>query len=307
MTMATENFDVTKDRHLWIGGSDIPAIMGISPFKTRYQLLLEKTGVEENTFEGNEYTEYGNIMEPKIRAYINEQRATNFEPARKKEGDLRGHTDGFNGSCVLEIKTTSQIHDSVDKYKGYLVQLLFYMDMYGVEKGTLAVYNRPKDFNTDFSPAELQIFDIEAETYLDLTMEIKTAVERFRADLERLRANPLLAEQDLQPTELVEVSQKMVIFENRMQAYKKFEAEYKAMKQRLYDAMVNAGVKSWEMPNGTKITRVDEQPATAKTVTEFDLERFKTEHSDLYGEYTKEVIKTTAGRAGYAKITLPKG
>lgn len=304
--MATE-FDVTIDRNLWIGGSDIPAIMGISPFKTRYQLLLEKTGVEENNFDGNEYTEYGNIMEPKIRAYINAQRATNFEPARKKDGDLRGHTDGFNGSCILEIKTTSQIHDSVDKYKGYLVQLLFYMDMYGVEKGTLAVYNRPKDFNTDFKPSELQIFDIEAETYLDLTMEIKTAVERFRADLERLRENPLLTEQDLQPTELVEVSQKMVIFENRMQAYKKFEAEYKAMKQRLYDAMVNAGVKSWTMPNGTKITRVDETPATSKMVAEFDLERFKTEHGDLYGEYQKEVIKTTAGRAGYAKITLPKG
>ena len=307
MTMETEKFDVTIDRHLWIGGSDIPAIMGISPFKTRYQLLLEKTGVEENTFEGNEYTEYGNVMEPKIRAYINEQRATSFEPARKKDGDLRGHTDGFNGSCVLEIKTTSQIHDSIEQYKSYLVQLLFYMDMYGVEQGTLAVYKRPKDFNTKFEPAELQIYDIEAETYLDLTMEIKTAVERFRADLERLRENPLLTEHDLQPTELVEVSQKMVIFENRMQAYKKFEAEYKAIKQRLYDAMVNAGVKSWEMPNGTKITRVDGFPDTYKIEREFDLERFKSEQSDLYESYVKEVIKTRAGRAGYAKITLPKG
>ena len=33
---------VAKDRHKYIGGSDIPIIMGISPFKSRYDLLLEK-------------------------------------------------------------------------------------------------------------------------------------------------------------------------------------------------------------------------------------------------------------------------
>ena len=58
---------VKQDRDKYIGGSDIPAIMGISQFKTRYQLLREKAGLEQDTFTGNKYTEYGNIMEPKIR------------------------------------------------------------------------------------------------------------------------------------------------------------------------------------------------------------------------------------------------
>ena len=35
--------DVTKDRDKYIGGSDVPIIMGLSPFKTRWQLLREKT------------------------------------------------------------------------------------------------------------------------------------------------------------------------------------------------------------------------------------------------------------------------
>ena len=33
---------VKQDRQKYIGGSDIPAIMGISPFTTRYDLLLYK-------------------------------------------------------------------------------------------------------------------------------------------------------------------------------------------------------------------------------------------------------------------------
>ena len=51
--------DVTIDRDKYIGGSDIPIIMGISPFKSRFDLLLEKAGYLENDFKGNEYTEYG--------------------------------------------------------------------------------------------------------------------------------------------------------------------------------------------------------------------------------------------------------
>ena len=63
--------DVKVDREKYIGGSDIPIIMGISHFKTRFDLLLEKAKLKENDFDGNDYTEYGNTMEPKIRQYIN--------------------------------------------------------------------------------------------------------------------------------------------------------------------------------------------------------------------------------------------
>ena len=49
--------DVRIDRNLYIGGSDIPIIMGISPFKKRFDLLLEKAGLKENDFDGNQYTE----------------------------------------------------------------------------------------------------------------------------------------------------------------------------------------------------------------------------------------------------------
>ena len=60
---------VKKDREKYIGGSDIPIIMNLSPFKSRYDLLLEKAGYKEDTFSGNIFTEYGNIMEEKIREH----------------------------------------------------------------------------------------------------------------------------------------------------------------------------------------------------------------------------------------------
>ena len=63
---------VKIDRDKYLGGSDIPVIMEISPFKSRYDLLLEKAGFKENNFTGNVFTDYGNKMEGKIRDWLND-------------------------------------------------------------------------------------------------------------------------------------------------------------------------------------------------------------------------------------------
>ena len=88
--------NVTIDRNKYIGGSDIPIILGISSFKSRWQLLQEKAGIAENTFSGNIYTEYGNVMEEKIRAYVNQESGKNFVEDMVIDGNLRGHLDGWN-------------------------------------------------------------------------------------------------------------------------------------------------------------------------------------------------------------------
>ena len=99
-------YDVTVDRDKYIGGSDLPIIMGISTFNTRWGLLQEKAGLKQNTFAGNKYTEYGNVMEPQIRDFINAKRKKKFAPDQVIVDDLRGNCDGFNGDAILEIKTT---------------------------------------------------------------------------------------------------------------------------------------------------------------------------------------------------------
>ena len=298
-------YNVKIDRDKYIGGSDIPVIMGISTFKTRYELLLEKAGLQESDFEGNRYTEYGNIMEPQIRDWVNAMglRGGGFEPSVLVNGDIRCHTDGFNGQCVLEIKTTSHIYETLDEYKVYLVQLLKYMQENGVRWGLLAVYERPEDFSPVFDTDRLTVHEVDAASFEKLLAEVNYEIDRFRTDLARLRENPLLCEADFQPHEIVAVANQVLALEQKMAEFKIWEAEYKELKQNLYDQMGKYGVKSWEMPNGTRITRVEGTPATVETVTELDTEKLKADYPLIYASYEKTVTKKKSARAGYVKIT----
>ena len=295
---------VTIDRDKYIGGSDIPIIMGISPFKTRFDLLLEKAGLKEDTFEGNEYTEYGNIMEPKIREHLNLTAGTGFEfkEYKKVNGDIRCHLDGYNEHEVLEIKTTSQIHENVGDYKVYLVQLLFYMENVECENGLLAVYERPEDFSEEFDSKRLKLYSIELSNYKDLLEQINKAVEQFRIDLAKVKENPFITEEELLPVDLTELSNKVVALENQLTEMKKIEAKSKELKAQLKSAMENSNVKKWETPNGVKITLIAD--GESKLIRKFNEDLFKENNLDLWNEYCEEVVQK--GKAGYIKITLPK-
>ena len=293
---------VTIDRDKYIGGSDIPIIMGISPFKTRFDLLLEKAGLKEDNFVGNEYTEYGNVLEPKIRDYINKKYNLGFEEYKKINGDIRVHLDGFNNASVLEIKTTSQIHNSIDEYKVYLVQLLFYMQEVNADFGRLAVYERPDDFNEEFDENRLTQYTICITDYKDLLEQINKSVEQFRIDLVKVKENPLITEEELLPVNLTELSNKVVALENQLAEMKKIEAQTKELKAQLKAAMENNNIKKWETPNGVKITLVDD--GEDKIVRKFNEQLFKDNNLDLWDEYSEEVVQK--GKPGYVRITLPK-
>lgn len=295
---------VTVDREKYIGGSDIPIIMGISPFKTRFDLLLEKAGLKENDFTGNEYTEYGNIMEPKIREHLNSTAGTGFEfkEYKKVNGDIRCHLDGYNEHEVLEIKTTSQIHEKVEEYKVYLVQLLFYMFNVDCENGLLAVYERPEDFDEEFDSKRLKLFSIELSNYKDLLEQINSAVEQFRIDLAKVKENPFITEEELLPVDLIELSNKIVVLENQLVEMKKVETQAKELKAQLKMAMENNNIKKWETPNGVKITLVAD--GEDKVARKFNETLFKENNLDLWDEYCEDTVQK--GKAGYVKITLPK-
>lgn len=296
--------NVTIDREKYLGGSDVPAIMGISPFKKRFDLLLEKAQLQDNTFQGNEYTEYGNILEEKIRDYINKSEKKKFLEDKVVQDDLRYHSDGFNGKCVLEIKTTSQLHEDINGYKVYLVQLLFGMQMHNVKLGKLAVYERPEDFNTEFDQTRLHVYDINIKDYKELLEDINTAIEQFRKDLAKLKQNPFLTEEDLQPKEIIELSKQVLAIEDQLSIYKQLEEQYKEIKSKLYDAMKEYQVKKWTTPNGTQITRVDGIEETTIMVDKFDEEAFKFDNEELYQQYVRSVAQTKKGRSGYVKITV---
>lgn len=295
---------VRDERWRYIGGSDIAAIMGISPFKTRFQLLQEKAQIIEPDFKGNEYTEYGNVMEPKIRDYVNETLGRNFAPDVLMNGDFRFNLDGLDKECcqVLEIKTTSQIHGKLEDYKVYLVQLLPYMRMAGAVEGYLAVYRRPDDFDETFNPLLLTVYEVHIDDYSDLLEEIDTQVEMFKKDLKKLRENPFITEEELQPKEVVEYANKVLVLEQQLESMKQLEKELKSAKAELKRLMQENDVKKWITPNGTKITLIPDGEDTI--VSAFNEKKFAEEKPDIYAEYLEEKLK--AGRSGYVRVTLPK-
>lgn len=309
---------VKQDREKFIGGSDIPIIMELSPFKSRFDLLLEKAGYKKNDFEGNVFTEYGNKMESKIRDYINLTHQCDYSEGKHIEEipaewdvtpngmSIRCHTDGENDVSILEIKTTSQLYDNVDDYELYLVQLLFYMMMTGKRFGLLAVYKRPDDMSEDFDVENLQLFNITMDNHTELVNNIVNAVIRFLDDLQKVKSNPFITEEELLPADVTEIASRIVAFEQQLSRMKELEKKVKSEKDRLKTAMETAGVKKWETPNGYKITLIPDTDDTVVTEESFNAERFMAEHPEIVEQYmeTKNVIKK--GKKGYVRITSPK-
>lgn len=108
------------DRQEWlqwrkggIGSSDAPIIMGVSRFKTRYELWEEKTSTETKEDDSNQFIkDAGNQAEGKIRHFFEIMSGKHFDPALYEMQNyqfLRSSLDGayrWNGKIeeIIEIK-----------------------------------------------------------------------------------------------------------------------------------------------------------------------------------------------------------
>ncbi|MDK7119595.1 YqaJ viral recombinase family protein, partial [Streptococcus oralis] len=85
-------------RNIYVGGSDVPTILGINKYKSQFELAKEKTGIQPSQFTGNEYTAFGNALEPQIRDYINAINDTHFivDTTVNEEKHIRSNVDGVD-------------------------------------------------------------------------------------------------------------------------------------------------------------------------------------------------------------------
>lgn len=306
-------YDVTKDRYKYIGGSDLAIIMGLSPFKTRWQLLLEKAQIVEPEEVDNEYTQDGHRNEELIRNYYNNE-VFKDDPLEEtqtfsEDNVYRYNADGQNSELVWECKrvgetTFNLINDPRDKEcKKYIVQLLKGMEINKKEKGLLTISLRDGEF---YENPELKEFYININDYQDYLKEINECVTIFLEDLNKLRNNPSLKESDFIPAEIVNYANEIQVIENKLKAYKQLEKEQEELKTKLYEGMLEAGIKTWTTPNNIKITLVEAIPETIVKEEKFDEETSKQENEDLYNKYIKEFEKKKPSRKGYCKITIGK-
>ena len=142
--------DWLRYRTMGIGGSDVSMIAGINPYKSAYQLWLEKTGQTEPAESENEYTHFGTVLEPVIRREFMERtglkvRQKHMLLQSEEHPFMLANLDGVvkaNGEmCIFEAKTASAY--KLDEWQSgippeYMLQVQHYMAVTDTSKAYIA-------------------------------------------------------------------------------------------------------------------------------------------------------------------------
>ena len=189
MSKSISQIDWLKERQKCIGGSDVAAILGMSPWRTPYQVWEEKTTpIDETAAEDDRPALYwGRVLEAPIRqAYADKTGRTVTKPAEafvsSKYPFMRANLDGIaDDGRVVEFKTSSKSDgwgevgtDEIPDY--YMTQVQHYLAVTGVKTADVAVLIGGNDFRiyTVEADEELQALLIERESEFWALVESRT-------------------------------------------------------------------------------------------------------------------------------------
>jgi len=138
-----------RDEKGVISGSEIGAILGLSPFTSAVTLWAQKTGRLSSSFEPNTAMRLGQLVEPAIRTLYEEQHPDHkvVEVGTYAHAEnLWAHAnpdavcyDETGSPYILEIKHTATYWDAVPEH--YRAQVIWYMWVFGIKKAVFAVVN----------------------------------------------------------------------------------------------------------------------------------------------------------------------
>lgn len=303
--------NIIDNRDKFIGGSDLPIIMGINRTITPFQFAKEKLNIIPKEDSDNIYTHYGHVMEEKIRNYINDKFKTNYKPSTFTTWYLRGNADGLDDTAkipLIEIKTYGK-ELNIDYYK---FQCQFYMGLFGHDKLLLVGYKRPDIFYTGID------YNLEKENkYFNFTFNEKNIVEHvikrdeklikqiiekcnnFYNALNALRKDNNLTEEKFNdifygPT-VTTMVKRFKKLEKQLLDFKKIEDDYNLTKEKLYELFEFKNILSFENKD-IKITRVNPSQYEKRSINTKLLEK---EQPDIYNKY---ISTKTINKKGYLLI-----
>jgi putative phage-type endonuclease len=162
---------MTEDRNKFIGASDVAAIMGISPFKTAYQLWLEKTGrVEPEDISDKFHVKRGVAIEEQERAFLEAHMGLDLIVGtlweHRKHDFMKCHEDGWdkNKNWIVEIKYMGEELVQAEEIPDYyMAQIQYELMLSGAERCVFRAVS-PKDckFAKMVEPLDLQLTIYEA-------------------------------------------------------------------------------------------------------------------------------------------------
>jgi len=227
-----------KWRSKGIGSSDAPIIMGVSPWKTPFQLWEEKIGIGK-TFQGNFATQRGHEMEPKARAAFELESGYEFNPVVAEHATypfIRASLDGFNAelNAILEIKCPGKDDHQTAKDgkvpEKYWPQLQHQLLVTGAKVCFYYSYDGEKGATVAIHP------DLE---YIKMLMEAET---KFW-DLVQNKTAPDMTDKDavtIDEKELVFMAEQYAVYDA---AIKDLEKKQEAIKKDLVEKCDHARTK----------------------------------------------------------------
>lgn len=180
-TLPQDRAQFLAERQQGLGGSDMAAIMGLSPFRSPMDVFLEKIGEAAPT-EETEAMYWGTQLEDLVAREF--ARRTGYKVQRRTQmyrhpqmPYLIGHIDRLvvnhpGGPAILDAKTTSAYHKAEwadgQAPLHYLIQVNHYMDITSYQHGYLAVLIGGNDFRI-----------VPVERNDDLIQQMHEAAEAF--------------------------------------------------------------------------------------------------------------------------------
>jgi putative phage-type endonuclease len=147
------------ERRKGIGGSDMPIILGLSSYKTPYQLYLEKCGLLDDSREESQVQYWGNQLEVVIRKEFRKRNRVKVETPDTQIHPfydfLRGNLDGWipKWNAVFEVKCSHAFMGQLWGESGsdvipmeYLVQVAFYCSVMNASEARIAVLIGGNDY-----------------------------------------------------------------------------------------------------------------------------------------------------------------
>lgn len=298
--MATK--DVKENRHLYIGGSDIAKVMGLSRWGTPLSLWAEKTGkIPPKDLSNVEAVELGNDLEDFVANKFSQKtgKAVRRSPKVYQHPQypyMVAHIDRLVTGTdeLLECKTCSFFKK--DEWEGeeipqeYILQVIWYLGITGRRIGHIAVLIGGQSFKYKQIEFDSELFDKMVEAAKDFWQHVQddTPVDIVASDDETLKdlySNHSEIMIDLIPTD-AQTKQACDVLEERV-AYlqeikmhiKQLQDEQKEIETSVKDIIKdNLGIKTPKYIITWK----------NQTTTKFDTVKLRQERPETFEDYSYE-------------------
>lgn len=295
-----------KFRAQGVGGSDVAAIMGISPWKTVLQLWLEKTGRANDPEPENEAMYWGTVIEADVARRFGEEhpdfkvRNINATLVSTSAPWMHANLDRMvimpDGSpAVLEIKTASaykadEWEDGIPPY--YLTQVAWYLLVTGWHDAFVAVLiggNRYREYTFERDEEDVRAVEGAAVDFWVNYVQADVMPQAVGAD-----AGTLAQMYPPGLDDLVDAPDNARA-DGLVEAYRQASVDEADAKARKADAA--AALEQIAGQGKGLLTDLFRVTWTRGQTSRFDSKRFAAEHPDLAAQYM-----TTTTRNGGIRI-----